>query len=136
MPAGATETIMKLRIRGNSLRLRLIQSEVAHFAETGLVEDAIVFRGGHSLRYSLQVSDIPALSAEFVGTEIRVLVPRPQALSWTSSNEVSLIGEDVSETGTLKLLIEKDFACLNPQAVWQEDQSDNFPNPLASCSKH
>jgi hypothetical protein len=34
---------MKLRIHGNSLRLRLSQSEVAQFSKTGYVEDSVQF---------------------------------------------------------------------------------------------
>jgi len=128
---------MKIRIRGNSLRLRLLRREVEHFAETGRVEEVVTFGHGPQLRYTLEAHDGPALAASFDGGCIRVLVPRATALHWARTEaEVSVLGEESTEAGTLKLLIEKDFACINPSSVWQEDQSDNFPNPYPSCGSH
>jgi hypothetical protein len=42
---------MKLRIQGNSLRLRLTQKEVARVRNGGLVESVIEFAPGRSLAY-------------------------------------------------------------------------------------
>jgi len=127
---------MKIRIRGNSLRLRLLRREVEQFAETGRVEEVITFGSGPQLRYALEAHDGPALLARFDGSCIHVLVPRAAALQWTHSEDVSVVGEEPTEAGALKLLIEKDFACINPSSVWQEDQSDNYPNPYPSCGSH
>ena len=44
---------MKLRIQGNSLRLRLTQKEVALVRNRGLVESLIEFAPGRSLVYLL-----------------------------------------------------------------------------------
>jgi hypothetical protein len=45
---------MKLRLQGNSVRLRLTRSEVERLRETGLVEESIEFGSGESLVYRLQ----------------------------------------------------------------------------------
>jgi len=124
---------MKIRIRGNSLRLRLVQAEVEQFAEQGVITEATTFPLGPSLHYALEMYDGAVLTARLEDTRVRVLVPRAQAKAWATSNEVSLAGEEETPGGVLKLLVEKDFVCINPQAVWQEDQSDNFPNPNTSC---
>lgn len=42
---------MKLRIQGNSLRLRLTQKEVAQLRDRGHVKSFIEFAPGHSLVY-------------------------------------------------------------------------------------
>jgi len=49
---------MKLRIQGNSLRLRLTQKEVAQVRNRGLVESHIEFAPGHSLSYLLEGSPL------------------------------------------------------------------------------
>ena len=44
---------MKIRIKGNSVRVRLTRSEVDHFAETGYLEESTEFGNSHFL-YALQ----------------------------------------------------------------------------------
>jgi hypothetical protein len=124
---------MKLRIFGNSLRLRLSQSEVTALAASGKVEDRISFgkSAGQSLTYTLLTADVPNISASFDNGAIRVDVPRDLARNWAGSDEVSLKAEQPLDSGdSLKILIEKDFKCLTPR---DEDESDNFPNPNKSC---
>ena len=45
---------MKLRLQGNSVRLRLTRSEVERLRETGLVEESVDFGPGELLAYRLQ----------------------------------------------------------------------------------
>lgn len=47
---------MKLRIRGNSIRLRLTQSEVARVAMNGSLESQTVF-GARAFRFALVIRD-------------------------------------------------------------------------------
>ncbi|MEM8907403.1 MAG: hypothetical protein AAGD05_06110 [Bacteroidota bacterium] len=124
---------MKLRIRGNSIRLRLTQSEVQAFLNRGWVSDQIVFdpRQENQLRYELKIADCDRLSVEFVDQKISVLVPEQQGLIWANTEEVSMAYESEDETATLpKILVEKDFQCLKVRPGG-EDQ-DTFPNPHAS----
>lgn len=122
---------MKLRIKGPSIRLRLTQSEVAGFAETGLWQEMTPMPGG-MLTYKLQRSaEAKGLEARWEEQTLTVLVPVSAADAWTSTAEISMRGEITLESGeTLKLLVEKDFACLDNT---EEDQSDNYPNPHATC---
>lgn len=123
---------MKLRIRGSSIRLRLSQGEVARLAETGRVDDAIVFGPARQLSYSLVAADVPAPSATFEGSAIVVSVPRDRARAWAASDEVGIeAAHDVGNGATLSILIEKDFACLVPRKG--EDDGDAFPNPRGAC---
>ena len=119
---------MKLRIRGDSLRLRLSQAELTRLRETGEVCDRIGF-GERSLDYALVSNDIDAPRARFDGDRIEVAVPTAVVRTWTESDQVGIEAEQVLPTGTLRLLIEKDFKCLAPRPG--EDDSDAFPNPDA-----
>jgi hypothetical protein len=119
---------MKLRIRGDSLRLRLSQAELTRLRETGEVCDRIGF-GDRSLDYALVSADIDAPRARFDGDRIEVALPNALAQTWIESDQVGIEADQALPTGTLRLLIEKDFKCLAPRPG--EDDSDAFPNPDA-----
>lgn len=114
---------MKIRIKGDSLRYRLTRSEVMHFAQEGYLEDTTDF-GSSRLTYSLQKVIGGSLSAAFENNNITLYMPGWMLDEWTTTERV---GFENNEDG-LYLLIEKDFMCLDNVA---EDQSDNYPNPLA-----
>lgn len=120
---------MKLRIRGDSLRLRLSQAEIARLRETGEVGDRIRF-GDRPLDYVLVSADVEAPRARFDGDRIEVAVPHGVARRWVESEQVGIEAEQALADGAvLRLLIEKDFQCLAPRVG--EDDSDAFPNPDA-----
>lgn len=125
---------MKLRIRGNSLRLRLTRSEVDDFASSGRVADRIVLAPGQALGYTLRrVSDRATIGAQLVDDRLEILVPAAAAARWSGSDDVSLTAEQINgERHALRILIEKDFACLATREG--EDDSDAFPNPRAEAS--
>jgi hypothetical protein len=120
---------MKLRIQGNSLRLRLSQSEVAQFSKTGFVEDSVQFGAGSSFAYALEsLSSISAPQALYSNGWVRIQLPRAEATQWACSDRVSISGEQPLESGQrLSLLIEKDFQCLHGG---EERDPDAYPNPL------
>jgi hypothetical protein len=126
---------MKIRIKGNSLRLRLVRSEVSRLAEEGTVSEATHFAPGRALTYSLEASaEVEGIVARYEQDRIRVLLPWETIIQWATTDQVSLVADqDLGSGLTLKLLVEKDFTCINPRSVWQEDQSDNFDNPNPSC---
>jgi hypothetical protein len=59
---------MKLRIQGNSLRLRLTQKDVAHLSDHGRVDSLIELSPGQALVYLLEGSfhtnSVDALSTD------------------------------------------------------------------------
>ncbi len=122
---------MKLRIKGNSIRLRLTQTEVANFAVSGYLEDKTEF-GNATFTYALaNDADLQTVGAIMEGTKITVQVPAAVALSWISTNEVGFQHKQALSNGKeLFILVEKDFVCLDTTF---EDQSDNYPNPNAHC---
>jgi len=117
---------MKIRIRGDSLRLRLSQSDVGVLDREGSVADALHFPGGSSLGCVL-VSDARAaeLDAAFDERTIRVTIPASWARKLIDTDEVGVQGErELPGGGALTVLIEKDFRCLVPRAG--EDDGDGF----------
>lgn len=119
---------MKLRIRGNSLRIRVSQTELEQISRDGVVSDAIRFSAESALEYGIEVRRAVSLEARFTGSEIRVIVPESALGKWLAPEEVAISGEQPLASGeTLKILVEKDFTCLAPREG--EDDSDAFPNP-------
>lgn len=121
---------MKLRILGNSIRFRLGRSEVDRFGRQGVIEETVRFGDSpaNDLRYSLRIVDGDLFTGEFVNGSIIVGIPRVVAESWVSSDAVTISGrKKLDEESDLKILIEKDFECLN--AHNDEDQSDRYPHP-------
>jgi hypothetical protein len=120
---------MKLLLQGNSLRLRLSQSEVAQFSKTGFVEEGIQFGPGANFAYTLEsMSSLSAPQAVFSNGWLRIQVPGAEATQWACSDRVSLSGEQALASGQrLALLIEKDFQCMHGG---EERDLDAFPNPL------
>jgi hypothetical protein len=123
---------MKLRVRGNSIRLRLSQGEVETFARDGKVEESIEFAAGEpAFTYAIESDgQRESVTAEFAHDRLCVYVPRMLAVEWAASDEVGFASPD-GAVGP-RVLVEKDFACLTPRAG--EDESDMFPHPQnAAC---
>ena len=121
---------MKLRIQGNSIRLRLTQSEVEAFGEQGHVEARVRFRPGEFMIYALEASEVVGhLTARYTEGRVTVKVPSAWVSDWVDTGKVGLEGEQPIEGDeVLTILIEKDFKCLHGPAERQEE--DAFPNPL------
>ena len=118
---------MKLRIQGNSLRLRVTQKEVAQLHDRNRVESSIEFGLGRTLVYKLEGSlRDTAVTSNFDGQSICVIVPMRVMTDWIESDQVSI--EALSQAG-MQLLIEKDFQCLHKS---DEQDPDAYPNPLAN----
>lgn len=123
---------MKLRIRGDSIRIRVSQSEVGRILEAGVCEDRVRFAGGAALTYRVEVVPDGRLEARLAGSVLTLCVPRALVDGWAEPAEVSIAGSQPLAGGdSLALLLEKDFACLAPRAG--EDESDLFPNPEAAA---
>ena len=121
---------MKLRIRGDSIRLRLKRGEVDRIAAgTSIVEETHFPNA--VLTFRLDISDHDDVSASFGNGNLVVSLPKSRVLDWAGSDEVSLFAElKLSGTGALSLLIEKDFSCLEPGHHREsEDDVDTFPHP-------
>jgi hypothetical protein len=122
---------MKLRIHGNSLRLRLNQAEVAQFSKTGFFEDSVQFAPGASLCYTLEAcGQLATAQALYQNGSIRIQIPRADADQWITTDRVSVAAEQPLSGGQpLSILIEKDFQC-----VHGEPEPHAYPNPLQDAA--
>lgn len=125
---------MKLRIRGNSLRLRLSQNEVSRFALGETIAENTLFSADSSLSYSLfTTTQMTEIHADLTPQGISVKVPLELVKTWAHSNQISLTHKQVNGSmEDLFILIEKDFVCLKPRDNTHEDESDLFTNPNKS----
>ena len=119
---------MKLRIKGNSIRFRLTQSEVKIVEQTGLVKDQIKFSNSISLEYEIKaVTGLEYVEATYSEDKITLKVNESLIRDWAHSDQVTISSSlDLSSNENLTILIEKDFKCLSPR---DEDESDMFPHP-------
>jgi hypothetical protein len=138
MASGSLRANMKLRIRGDSLRLRLTQPEVTMVSARGKVEESTTFGPTESLSYALVLGALGdasrhPLTAKLAGTCLEVTVSAEAYRAWAMSDDVGVESvQDVGGGRTLRILVEKDYACLKERP--DEDDADAFPNPNASCS--
>lgn len=116
---------MKIRIKDNSVRFRLTQSEVNELGENGSVSSFTQFVDRPFIYMAEKTKDME-LSAEFIENRIVMKIPEIMVEELVSTDRVGFDGE----SGIVKLLIEKDFVCIDNTL---EDQSDNYPNPNIKC---
>ena len=122
---------MKIRIKDNSVRIRLNKLEVENFGKEGYIESTIAFVS-NTLTYAIETHSDKyghELSVDFMNGIITMYIPEKMAKDWV---ETDVIGFEtklaLDNEETLFLLLEKDFKCLD---ITTEDQSDNYENPLA-----
>jgi hypothetical protein len=126
---------MKLRIRDNSIRLRLTRGEVETLREDGLVSCRTAFPGGRDFQYLLESSPASVNPAAFFSDCIMtVRLPETTVLAWATTEQVSIRGEQLLDDGEkIDILVEKDFTCLAPREG--EDESDMYPHPDADSGE-
>ena len=124
---------MKLRLRENSIRLRLLQGEVKTLKEGGSISEKITFGASQILVYRLQISDsAQAISACFQRGEINVEIPRKTADDWIDTAQIGLQAKQlIDDKKSLSILIEKDFVCV--ERPLDADNADAFPHPNVKC---
>lgn len=122
---------LKIRIHDNSIRLRLNRDEVGQIGRMDSVDCQTRFPSGEIFQYQLSASSTgETTTASFAEGCIRVVLTEAQAKHWAlTETEVSVAVSTPITNGTLELLVEKDFECLDPREG--EDQSNRFRNPKA-----
>jgi hypothetical protein len=122
---------MKLRIKGNSLRLRVSRSELARFLAGEAVAETIRFAAAPEAKLTYALARGTQASAAIVryqAQEVTVLLSKEQAESWGQDDQVGVYTlVNIAPEGLLELIVEKDFACLDRS---DEDNKDTFANPL------
>ncbi len=118
---------MKIRIKGDTIRLRLSQTEVDEIAQLKPVIETTHFAASE-LRYCLTTHEKSATQAVFENNQITVYINCDIAKQWASTDQV---GIETDSSVTPSVLVEKDFQCLTVREG--EDESDLFTNPNTSC---
>ncbi len=114
---------MKLRIKTDDIRFRLSRTDVNDLVTKGYLEDNISF-GTASLLFAVKETISPTITVTFVSDTITLFLPQHMVAELADTDKVGF----ETNAGELHILVEKDFTCLENVA---EDQSDNYPNPLA-----
>lgn len=118
---------MKLRFRGNSLRLRVNQKEVEALALGDVLKEAVEFPGHTALSYVLKANGASEPQAAFAQGSIQIAAPRTMISDWASGDEIGLYFTLATDTEPLKIAIEKDLVCIDGPA------DENDPNAFPRC---
>src|SRR5205085_1315405 len=97
---------------GNSIRLRLLRSDVERLASAGIVSEEVRFGTGtgQALKYTIAASDgIEEVTAQFSDEQILVLLPESTAMEWTSGDGIGIDAvQDIGGGCDLTITVEKD----------------------------
>jgi hypothetical protein len=129
-PIADRRSAMKLRIKGNSLRLRVTPSEVKKLLRDGAIREQVQLTPdpGERLTYAIlsSLSEATTTVAYHSGN-ITVSVPNSQLTNWACGEEIGVYANvKLGDDRVLTVTIEKDFACLDRSDAENED---TFPNP-------
>ncbi|MFN0030867.1 MAG: DUF7009 family protein [Flavobacteriales bacterium] len=123
---------MKLRVKQNTLRLRLTQTEVAALSAGETLCDITQFSLYQKLSIQLGTWNLEVADAKFENDTITINCPISQTMQWANNDDEGMyftIDNDGDEP--LHLAVEKDYQCLKPR----EEERDNFPNPTSDTTK-
>jgi hypothetical protein len=121
---------MKLRIQANSIRFRVTPTELHALATRGRIESAVQLgvSSQDRLSYSLEISSERSVRMVYGDRSVCAVLPENMVREWASTDQVGIEGfQPVANGGQLKILVEKDFKCLQPRSG--ESEVDRFPNP-------
>jgi hypothetical protein len=113
---------VKLRIRGNSIRLRLTRGEVDALGARRFVEETVALRPA-ALVYRIEVG--ATALATFEAGRLVVRVPEAVVRDFCDTERVGF--EQACDD--VRVLVEKDWQCLAPR---DEEDADAFPHPAAA----
>ena len=123
---------MKIRIKGNSIRLRLTKTDVQNLKDFGKIEEKTILSEKQIFKYTLEINtNISEISAKFEDNTITILLSKENANILTETDEITVQGSQKNGTENgLLLLIEKDLQCLDST---NEDQTDMYKNTKTKC---
>lgn len=103
---------MKIRIKGNSIRVRLEQDEISKISNGETVVNTTVFSPLDRLIFSISAWNLLVFGAELRGSTSHISIPAELLNNWSPGAELSI--EGVIENGLeggLRILIEVDLPC-------------------------
>ncbi len=124
---------MKIRLYQDSIRFRMQISDVQDLVKNGSVHASLSMGSNpvDAFHYSVQLAEVASPEVRYKEGNISLYVPQVQGKHWAETDEVGIYADQkIGENGVLRILLEKDFKCLDNT---MEDQSNMFPNPNSSC---
>ena len=127
---------MKLRMAKDSIRFRILRSELERLHGGAALSETVRLRPGADgvFCYALQVSPQPEpVRVHFEACTISVHISPRQFAFWSREEEVGVYEQmDFGNDGTLRIVLEKDFACLDRGEAENQDTFDH-PHADAVC---
>lgn len=125
---------MKLRIKGDSLRLRISPGEMTRLLESGRIDETIHFGPAPDakLTYALLTGSSETANGayptvRYLPQEVAVVIPHSQAQAWAAdSTQIGVYARVILGPSALEVAVEKDFACLDKS---EPENHDTYPNP-------
>lgn len=116
---------VNVRLKGNAVRLRVMQSDLDRFRAGGRVESTTRFGPGAALTCALTVdAEAEAPTVRFDGRRLTVRVPEALARDWTTTDRVGFEARQPTGGGAaLHLSVEKDLGCRHQD---DPDAADKF----------
>lgn len=117
---------MKIRIRENTLRIRITQTELKELSVGEALFSTTHFPGGSQMSYGILPSQEE--TTQVVMADQRISIHLGVLDHQTMMDESTVGVQSIHQTSDrpLELLIEKDFSCLHPRSG---EDADTFPNP-------
>ena len=124
---------MKLRIKGDTLRLRVSRSELERLLDGGHVQETTHFGAAKeaNLTYALEIApQTDPVRVTYECQKVTVSLSDRQARQWADPAEIGVYTAiAITPDTSLEVIIEKDFACLD-----RGGEEDTFDNPKAGIT--
>ena len=126
---------MKLRLRGTSIRVRLDRRDIERLIDKGRVHDAVRFGPGLAFSYAVEMGPAPRERprASYAAGRLLIRIDPDDADEWLAGDRVGFDHQQPVEGGVVRVLLEKDFACIDRPAGEEADDAYAFPNPSSVC---
>jgi len=124
---------MKVRIQGNTIRLRLKQYEVESFAKNKIIAEELKFSmdPDEKLVFTIGISDTHEFQIRYSAGKTFINIPEDVAYNWTNTEQVGIESAvPLNNNLSVCVLVEKDFKCLDRN---NEDEVGSYPNPMKAC---
>jgi hypothetical protein len=126
---------MKLRLKGNSIRVRLDRRDIEGLIARGRIEDSLRFGPDLVFSYAVEIGAAPRERprASYTVGRLAIRIDPRDAEKWLAGSRVGFDHLQDVDGGVVRVLLEKDFACIDRPAGEEADDAYAFPNPSAGC---
>jgi hypothetical protein len=126
---------MKLRLRGNSIRVRLDRRDTSILIDRGSIEDGFRLGPGVGFSYAVELGSAPREQpqASYADGRLTIRIDPKDAEEWLAGDRVGFDHEQEVDGGVVRVVLEKDFACIDRPAGEEVDDAYAFANPSAAC---